>query len=303
MHEKAPPVRGVLRMEELVEPRAQHLLARAAHHLAEPVVDEGESALEVELGDARDGVVDDRAEALLAIAQRALCLRALEAGGEERVRHGVDLRHRRLRMGGHPPRAEVVGGDGQRPQRPRDAPSQDGGAQHAQEQEARAPITTAPSERQKGYSTTAVGTATSTVQPADPVRALAKVHGAPLRVRALMPAGGLHVASRGDGQRGAAAHGVTMSRVLGEDIAVRVHHRGRPLIGQLLVDENVPGPSRETLALQDVEEGDVAEHGQAYDITRITRPRSRLEPAHRGEPEDTARVKLSRSPMGSEGSP
>ncbi len=88
------PVRRVLRVDELIEPRDQHLLARAAHHLAEPVVGEGEAALEVDLGDAGDGAVDDRAEALLAIAQRALALRALEAGVQERVGHGVDLRHR-----------------------------------------------------------------------------------------------------------------------------------------------------------------------------------------------------------------
>ncbi len=36
------------------------------------------------------------------------------------------------------------------------------------------PITTVPSERQKGFSTTAVGTATTAVQPAVPMRALAK---------------------------------------------------------------------------------------------------------------------------------
>src|SRR6185503_4519800 len=148
-----PAVRGVLRMEELVQPRHPNFLARAARHLAEAVVGEREAAVEVELPDAGDGAIDDRAETLLAVPQRALGFGPLESGLQERV---------------------------------------------------------------------------------------GEVDDAPLRVRALMPAGILHAAARGDGQRRAPTDGVRVTRVLSHDAAVRVHHRRRPLLGELLLGQDVP---------------------------------------------------------------
>ena len=278
--EDEPEAPHVVAVGDVFHVLGKQLVARAADDLAESVVDEGEAPAEIGLHDADGGLADDGGEALLAIAQGALRVRALVARVEKGLGHGVDLGDGRGRMLGEPARAEVMGGGGQGPERLGDAPTQHGRHQDAEEEEAEPASGHRTDRAPEGLVHHRRGHRDDR-GPAAHVRSRRReVDGDPARVRAARPRDD-GSARRRHREGGGMAHQLRVPLAAREDSSVGVHDHAEALAGELLLDDDVADVPGRDHGAQYVEEPHVLEDGHADREVGVGRSGTGLERTHR----------------------